>query len=94
MMETGLEAEVRGLLESGVSPKAQSMQALGYKEMVPCIWTGDWSLEKAVEEIRKGTRHYAKRQETFLRRENGMNARMFPTLAARMQKILDGRVLR
>ncbi len=68
MMETGLEAEVRGLLESGVSPKAQSMQALGYKELILYL-EGVWPLEKAVDEIRKGTRHYAKRQETFLRRE-------------------------
>ena len=66
MIEEGLEGEVRGLLESGVSPEAQSMQAIGYKEMILYI-EGIWSLGKTIGEIQKATRHYAKRQETFLR---------------------------
>jgi tRNA dimethylallyltransferase len=68
MMEQGLEGEVRSLLNRGVSPEAQSMQALGYKELVWYL-EGIWPLDRAVEEIRKRTRHYAKRQETFLKRE-------------------------
>ncbi len=68
MMAEGLEQEVQRLLDSGVPEDAQSMQALGYKETVRYL-KGDWTREKAVEEIQKGTRHYAKRQETFLRRE-------------------------
>ena len=68
MMEAGLAEEVRGLLNQGISRDAQSMQALGYKEMILYL-DGLWTAEKALEEIRKGTRHYAKRQGTFLRRE-------------------------
>ena len=68
MVRRGLAEEVRGLLDRGVPREAQSMQALGYKEMILYL-DGIWSLEKTIEEIQKGTRHYAKRQGTFLRRE-------------------------
>ena len=73
MIRQGLAEEVRGLLAEGVSPDVQSMQGLGYKEMVPYL-RGEWTLEQAAEEIRKGSRHYAKRQGTFLRRLEGINA--------------------
>ncbi len=68
MIRLGLREEVRELLAEGVPPDAQSMQGLGYKEMIPHL-RGERTLEKAVEEIQKGSRHYAKRQETFLRRD-------------------------
>ena len=68
MIRAGLQEEVAALLAEGVPENAQSMQGLGYKEMVPCI-RGDYSVEDAAERIRLGTRHYAKRQMTFLRRE-------------------------
>ena len=71
MIRQGLADEVRGLLEAGVPPESQSMQGLGYKEMIPCL-RGEWPMEKAMEEIRKGSRHYAKRQGTFLRRLEGI----------------------
>ena len=68
MIRAGLQEEVAALLAEGVPEDAQSMQGLGYKEMVPCI-RGEYSVEDAAERIRLGTRHYAKRQMTFLRRE-------------------------
>lgn len=68
MIENGLKQEVAALLESGVPPEAQSMAGLGYKEMIPCV-KGEITIEEAAERIRLGTRHYAKRQMTFLRRE-------------------------
>ena len=70
MMDQGLEEEVRALLESGVPRESQSMQAIGYKEMIRFL-DGACSREETMEEIRKATRHYAKRQLTFLRREPG-----------------------
>lgn len=66
MLREGLAEEVKGLLADGVSPEDQSMQAIGYKEMIPYL-KGEYSLETASEEIKKGTRHYAKRQITFLK---------------------------
>lgn len=68
MIRRGLKGEVASLLEEGVPENAQSMNGLGYKEMIPCI-RGEYTLEEAAEAIRTGTRHYAKRQMTFLRRE-------------------------
>ena len=71
MLRQGLKNEVAGLLAEGVPEDAQSMQGLGYKEMIPCI-RGEYSTEDAAEKIRTGTRHYAKRQMTFLRREESI----------------------
>ena len=71
MLRMGLKREVEELLASGVPETAQSMSGLGYKEMIPCVH-GETGLEEAAETIRLGTRHYAKRQMTFLRREEGI----------------------
>ena len=71
MIREGLGNEVHKLMQEGVPEEAQSMQAIGYKEMIPYI-RGEWTLEKAADEIRKGTRHYAKRQMTYLKRLDGI----------------------
>ena len=68
MMEMGLLSEVRALLESGVPPAAQSMQGIGYKELIPVVM-GQGDVNRAVWEIIVHTRHYAKRQGTWLRAE-------------------------
>jgi len=69
MVSNGLEEEVRRLLEKGIDPqKHTSMQAIGYKETVRAI-AGECSLEQAVEDIKRETRRYAKRQLTWLRRD-------------------------
>lgn len=67
MISQGLPDEVASLLKEGVPENAQSMQAIGYKEMVPYL-SGKCTLPEASELIRKRTRHYAKRQITFLKR--------------------------
>ena len=71
MIAQGLPDEVDGLLRSGVSEKAQSMQAIGYKEMIPYV-KGVCGIETVSENIRTCTRRYAKRQMTFLRRESNI----------------------
>lgn len=68
MLRDGLVDEVRGLLASGVPATAQAMKGLGYKELVPYL-SGEWTLDKAIYELKLGTRHYAKRQLTWMRRE-------------------------
>ena len=68
MIRAGLAEEVQALLDAGVPEDAQSMAGLGYKEMIPFL-KGQCSLEDAADAIRLGSRHYAKRQMTFLRRE-------------------------
>lgn len=67
MMEMGLLGEVRSLLASRVSPDAQSMKGIGYKELVAYL-NGVCTLEEAVDAIKKGTRHFAKRQFTWYRK--------------------------
>ena len=68
MMEQGLEQEVRRLWEQGLTEEMTSMKAIGYKEFFP-YFRGECSLEEAVRQIKRNTRHYAKRQLTWFRRE-------------------------
>lgn len=68
MMQNGLEAEVRNLVNMGYSSELVSMQGLGYKEFIP-YFNGEITLEEAVENIKKFTRHFAKRQLTWFRRQ-------------------------
>lgn len=66
MMEAGLLEETRRLLRAGLSPDSQSMQAIGYKELVLYL-TERCSLSEAVELLKRNTRRYAKRQLTWFR---------------------------
>ena len=66
MMERGLLQEVEGLLAKGILPTAQSMQAIGYKELVVYL-EGKSSLEESIAQIKQSTRNYAKRQLTWFR---------------------------
>ena len=68
MMEQGLEQEVKGLLDAGYSKDLVSMQGLGYKELIP-YFQGEISLEEAVYILKRDTRHFAKRQLTWFKRE-------------------------
>lgn len=68
MLTLGLMDEVRALLESGVTEDMQSMQGIGYKELAP-VARGVRSLESAAWQMVLHTRHYAKRQCTWLRTE-------------------------
>lgn len=68
MLESGLIDEVRRLLDQGVPATAQAMMGLGYKELIPYL-RDERSLDEAVCAIKLGTRHYAKRQLTWMRRE-------------------------
>ena len=68
MLERGLLEEIRQLLAEGLSPKATSMQAIGYKEFV-AVLEGRRSLAEAAEEVKQSSRRYAKRQLTWFRRD-------------------------
>ncbi len=72
MLEMGLVEEIRALLASGIPPKATSLQAIGYKEFVSAL-AGQMSIEAAADEVRKASRHYAKRQLTWFRRNKAMH---------------------
>lgn len=68
MVEKGLVDEVKRLKDMGYTPDMVSMQGLGYKEI---LWYLDnrCTLNEAVETIKQETRHFAKRQLTWFRRE-------------------------
>ncbi len=68
MMEEGLLGEVRRLRDMGCRRDMVSMQGLGYKELLAYL-DGECSLEEAVRLIKQNTRHFAKRQLTWFRRE-------------------------
>ena len=68
MMGAGLLEEVKGLRDRGYTRDLVSMQGLGYKELLSYL-DGECSLSEAVRIIKRDTRHFAKRQLTWFRRE-------------------------
>lgn len=68
MIRNGLVQEVQTLKERGCTKQMVSMQGLGYKEIFSYL-EGDCSLEEAVYIIKRDTRHFAKRQLTWFKRE-------------------------
>ena len=69
MISRGLVDEVKKLLEMGYGTHHTSMQAIGYKEIIDYL-NGMYSLEEAVELIKRNTRRFAKRQLTWFRQDS------------------------
>ena len=67
MLESGLIEEVKKLLELGYNKDLISMQGIGYKEVVKYL-EGEYTLEEAIEIIKRDSRRYAKRQITWFKR--------------------------
>lgn len=67
MMESGLVNEVKNLLDMGYTKNLISMQGIGYKEIVKYI-EGEYTLQEAIEIIKRDSRRYAKRQITWFKR--------------------------
>ena len=68
MLEEGLVEEVKKLMEMGCKRESTAMQGLGYKEIIAYL-LGEITLDEAVYLIKRDTRHFAKRQLTWFRRE-------------------------
>jgi tRNA dimethylallyltransferase len=68
MMERGLVDEVAGLRAMGIQRDSTSMQGIGYKQIYGCL-DGEYDLKEAVRLIKRDTRHFAKRQLTWFKRE-------------------------
>ena len=71
MFKRGLVREVRELLAAGVPMESTAMQAIGYKETAAYL-RGQCTLEEAVDAVRRKSRQYAKRQLTWLRRDDSV----------------------
>lgn len=69
MMAHGLVKEIQALLAAGIPKDGTAMQAIGYKELVPAIASGDAdAIQQAAEEVKLRSRQYAKRQLSWFRR--------------------------
>ena len=68
MIQDGLEAEVRTALANGVAQDALSMTSIGYRQMIQ-YFNEEISFDRAVELIKRDTRHFAKRQLTWFRHD-------------------------
>ncbi|MBQ7894967.1 MAG: tRNA (adenosine(37)-N6)-dimethylallyltransferase MiaA [Oscillospiraceae bacterium] len=89
MAELGLFEEVSSLLESGLDDNCTAMQAIGYKEIVAAL-RGEISREEALEQIKMGSRRYAKRQLTWFRRSEDalwINWDKEPDVASALEEI-------
>ncbi len=86
MLQQGLAQEIQDLLASGIPADCTAMQAIGYKEFVYAL-AGRDTMENAAEEVKKGSRHYAKRQLTWFRRNPNMHW-LIRTIGQTNQEIL------
>jgi tRNA dimethylallyltransferase len=68
MVQKGWVEEVAGLLSRGLSPALPAFQAIGYRQLAQYL-EGTWSLDRAIAETIRATRRFAKRQETWFRKE-------------------------
>lgn len=66
MLDDGLLAEVEGLVRDGLANTLTARQAIGYKELID-VFEGERLLDDAVEDIKRSSRRYAKRQLTWFR---------------------------
>lgn len=71
LVKEGLFEEVKMLREMGLSESDISMKGIGYKEVL-AYFDGEYDLETAIDTIKKNTRHFAKRQITWLKRYDDM----------------------
>ena len=72
MVEDGLIDEVSSLMERGYSRELNSMQGIGYKEVISSLYK-EVSLDCAIDMIKQNSRRYAKRQLTWFRRDERIN---------------------
>lgn len=87
MLEKGLVEEVDKLLSSGCNANMVSMQGIGYKEVISHI-NNHVSLDDTAELIKKNTRHFAKRQLTWFRREKDVCMINIDEFEYKQEKIL------
>lgn len=88
MLANGLLNEVKRLKAEGCTREMVSMQGLGYKELLSCL-DGACTLEEAVYVLKRDTRHFAKRQLTWFKREREVTWLNLPDYDDSRDKMLD-----
>ena len=86
MLAAGWVEEVRRLVAAGVEPSQPAFQAIGYRELAVHV-AGNMTLAEATERIVRATRRYAKRQETWFRRQ--FEVRWFPATETTAERVLN-----
>lgn len=71
MLEEGLIDEVKNLMINGITKEDQSMQAIGYKEIIKYL-EGEWDYDFAIDKLKQFSRNYAKRQLTWFRNDSNV----------------------
>ena len=88
MLEQGWVREVAELLDRWVDPHLPAFQAIGYRQLVLHV-KGEWSLERAIGETTQATRRFAKRQETWFRKEPDVTWIAARDLESRVAGVLE-----
>ena len=88
MVEQGLVEEVKALRDMGCRRGHTSMQGLGYKEILDYL-EGRCSLDEAVYILKRDTRHFAKRQLTWFKRERDVRFLNLPDFGGDVSNVLE-----
>lgn len=88
MIDAGLVEEVKKLKQMGYTSELVSMQGLGYKEMLAYL-DNEYDLDRAIYLIKRDTRHFAKRQLTWFRREKDVEWILLEDFDFQIEKIIN-----
>ncbi|MEQ2400185.1 tRNA (adenosine(37)-N6)-dimethylallyltransferase MiaA [Peptoniphilus hominis (ex Hitch et al. 2025)] len=94
MIDLGLVDEVKNLLDEGLDKNSQSLKAIGYKEVISYL-DGEIDFDEMVDLIKKNSRHYAKRQLTWFRRDKRIKwfDRESDTLLSDIENYIDSKLI-
>lgn len=94
MIDLGLIDEVKNLLDEGLDKNSQSLKAIGYKEVISYL-DGEIDFDEMVDLIKKNSRHYAKRQLTWFRRDKRIKwfDRESDTILPDIENYIDSRLV-
>lgn len=94
MIDLGLVDEVKNLLDEGLDKNSQSLKAIGYKEVIAYL-DDEMNFDEMVDLIKKNSRHYAKRQLTWFRRDDRIKwfDRESDTLLSDIENYIDSKLI-
>ncbi len=91
MIKDGLIDEVRRIMDMGYTKELNSMKGIGYKEIMDHL-NGECTLDEAIENVKQGTRRYAKRQLTWFRRDERIIMLKPETASAEAERIIKEKI--
>ena len=91
MIKDGLIEEVRRIMDMGYTKELNSMKGIGYKEIMDYL-NGECTLDEAIENVKQGSRRYAKRQLTWFRRDERIIMLKPETASAEAERIIKEKI--